>query len=82
MNRGIVKVDMGVLADLLHLPAGHRIITARQADAFTETVELLVEGPDLPTVAADQKTPWVQLLVTVTETDTMVRERKLSGRFA
>lgn len=79
MNRGVVRLDMQLLEGLLHLPDGHHIVAARQADGFIDAVDLLVEGPSLPDIAPGQVTPRVQLIVTVTEADVTVRERKFSG---
>lgn len=68
-NRGVLRVGMQFLEQMLHLPEGHRIIAAREADGFTDTIEVLVEGPDLPVVNEGSITPRVNLTVTVTETD-------------
>lgn len=80
-NRGVLRVSLGLLECLLHLPEGHRIVATRPSDGFIDAVDVLVEGPTLPSVAIGQVTPRVQLIVTQVETDTMVRELEMEGKF-
>lgn len=81
-GRGVVRVDMGFLGDVLHLPDGCRIVRAREAEGFCGIIELLVEGPELPPIDPGQITPRVNLIVTVTETEEFVRRRTFKGKFA
>lgn len=48
-RRGRVELDLAVLARLLHLPAGTRIVRTQSSD-FRDTVQLLLEGDGLDNV--------------------------------
>lgn len=80
-NRGVVKVSLGLLGQMMHLPEGHNILAVRQADDFSESFDILVEGPDLPLVGEGDLTPRVQFQVTVSETEEVVRSRNYTGQF-
>jgi hypothetical protein len=80
-NRGMLRVPLSVLDRVLHIPEGHRIVGTRPSDDFMDSVDILVEGPTLPTVHAHELTPRIQLIITSIETETMVSERTLSGKF-
>ena len=81
-NTGFVRVNMEILADLLHFPEGHRIVAVRQADDLSDAIDLRVEGPTLPAVDAGTIIPRVQLSITLTESDKLVRARTFDGKFS
>ena len=66
----------------MHLPEDHRIIAVRQADDLSDAIDLRIEGPTLPAVDAGFAIPRVNLMLSVIETDEMVRQRQYVGRLS
>jgi hypothetical protein len=79
---GIIRVSMGLLAELLNFPPDHRIIDVRRrGDANFGEFDALCEGPTLPATRLDEMTPRADYLVRITESAKMVREKKFIGSF-
>ena len=65
-HAAILKITTVALAELLKLPEGARIRAVHQqpADQLNETVQILIEHPDLPEVAEGTTPPATDIFYT------------------
>lgn len=85
LRRGVVTINLEVLAQMLHFPEDHKILRARilDNDFAYDRFQILVEGPTLPLLLKGEVTPNVNFLCVQTDdVTTLVPERKIEGKFS
>ena len=73
-HRGLLKIDLDLLAELVHLPPGNKVAAIRMDDAIernAHTASLLIVGDDMPEVPENEVTPWVSLEFTQADDGTV-----------
>lgn len=80
---GVIRVSKQLLAELLHFPEGHHLVRVQEARDFRDDeIEMLVEGPTLPTLGPGHQATNVTLLCHVTEDNSvLVPKREITGSF-
>ena len=63
MNAKIINISLDLLAKVLHMPAGIKIIGVNKELSQPRLVELLVESPDLPEVREYERIPQADLIL-------------------